>query len=112
MTAKRTGQEQGRRSGEGGRGQGRPRHGGGGGRGPRGGRSYRRRSCYFCETQELIDYKNPQLLRRFTVDTGRIQARRKSMVCAKHQRKLAQAIKRARYLGLLPFVMRRQLHGS
>jgi small subunit ribosomal protein S18 len=74
-----------------------------------GGRGFRRRGCYFCETKEPIDYKNPQLLRRFIADTGRIDARRKSMVCAKHQRSLARAIKRARYLGLLPFVIRRRL---
>ena len=60
-----------------GAGPGRARFGrpgrGGPGRGPRrGGRSYRRRSCYFCETKEPIDYKNTQVLRRFTGDTGRI----------------------------------------
>lgn len=86
---------------------------GGGGRGPRrGGRSYRRRSCYFCETKELIDYKNTQILRRFTGDTGRIESRRKTSTCASHQRQLATAIKRARYLALLPFVVRRRLHGT
>ncbi len=99
-----------------GAGPGRARFGrpgrGGPGRGPRrGGRSYRRRSCYFCETKEPIDYKNTQVLRRFTGDTGRIEARRKTSTCAKHQRRLATAIKRARYLALLPFVVRRRLHG-
>ncbi len=100
------------RPGRGGPGRGGPGRGGPG-RGPRrGGRSYRRRSCFFCETKEPIDYKNTQILRRFTGDTGRIESRRKTSTCAKHQRQLATAIKRARYLALLPFVVRRRLHGT
>jgi len=80
-----------------------------GGRG--GGRPYRRRGCYFCETKEAIDYKNVALLRRFVGDSGRIEARRKSMVCAKHQRRVSIAIKRARFLALLPYAVVRRIHG-
>ncbi|MCY3911830.1 MAG: 30S ribosomal protein S18 [Chloroflexi bacterium] len=87
--------------------------GGGGGRGGRsrrGGRGFRRRACYFCETREPIDFKNAQLLRRFIADSGRIETRRKTSTCARHQRELARAIKRARYLALLPYIVRRRLH--
>ena len=84
--------------------------GGGGGRPRRGGRGFRRRACFFCEAREPIDYKNAQLLRRFVGDSGRIDTRRKTSTCARHQRELARAIKRARYLALLPFVVRRRLN--
>jgi small subunit ribosomal protein S18 len=50
-----------------------------------------------------IDYKDPVLLRRFISDRGKIVPRRVSGVCAKNQRKLSLAIKRARNLALLPF---------
>ena len=61
--------------------------------------------CYFClNTLADIDYKNNQLLQRYTSSYGKIVPRRRSGVCAKHQRRLAQAIKRARFLALLPYV--------
>lgn len=99
--------------GGGSRGGGGPRGGGGGGRGRgRGrGRGFRRRGDYFKQTGEPIDYKNSQLLRRFIADSGRIESRRKTGITAKNQRKLAIAIKRARYLGLLPYIVRRRLRG-
>jgi small subunit ribosomal protein S18 len=50
-----------------------------------------------------IDYKDADFLRRFLTDRGKIKARRKTGVCARHQRQLAVAIKRARHLALLPF---------
>lgn len=63
--------------------------------------------CYFCVNNQLdIDYKDSQLLRRFTSSYGKIAPRRKSGVCATHQRKLAMAIKRARVMALLAFVVR------
>jgi len=66
--------------------------------------SSRRRSCFFCrEKIKEIDYKDADFLRRFLTDRGKIKARRKSAVCARHQRQLAVAIKRARHLALLPF---------
>jgi small subunit ribosomal protein S18 len=50
-----------------------------------------------------VDYKNVSFLRRFISDRARIETRRKSSACAKHQRLLATAIKRARHLALLPY---------
>jgi small subunit ribosomal protein S18 len=51
----------------------------------------------------FVDYKNVSFLRRFVSDRGRIETRRKTSACAKHQRALASAIKRARHLALLPY---------
>ncbi|PIT90455.1 MAG: 30S ribosomal protein S18 [Candidatus Komeilibacteria bacterium CG10_big_fil_rev_8_21_14_0_10_41_13] len=63
--------------------------------------------CYFCiNGLREIDYKNWQQLQRFTSSYGKIVPRRRSGVCLKHQRKLSQAIKRARFLALLPFTSR------
>jgi small subunit ribosomal protein S18 len=63
-----------------------------------------RRACVMCvEKMTSIDYKDFSFLRRFLSDRGRIESRRKSGTCAKHQRALAQAIKRARHLALLPY---------
>ncbi len=65
----------------------------------------KRRTCRFCDNKEIyIDYKNEKKLQRFIAEQGRIIPRRISGTCAKHQRELVQAIKRARHLGLLPFV--------
>jgi small subunit ribosomal protein S18 len=50
-----------------------------------------------------IDYKQVEVLRRFVTDDGKIRPRRQTGTCAKHQRALAQAIKRARHIALLPF---------
>lgn len=59
----------------------------------------------FCvERIKEIDYKDFERLRRFVTDRGKIEPRRKSGVCAKHQRALSNAIKRARHLALLPYV--------
>ena len=65
------------------------------------------KQCFFC-SQNLkdVDYKEIELLQRFVSGQGKIIDPRYSGICAKHQRKVAQAIKRARYLGLLPFVSR------
>ncbi len=63
------------------------------------------RHCLFCINQvKAIDYKDAEALRRYTSSYGKIVPRRRSGVCAKHQRMLAQAIKRARHMALLPFV--------
>ena len=81
--------------------QGGPRPGGR----PRGRYAPRRRVCAFCvEHVKLIDYKDYERLRRYVSDRGKIEPRRKSGVCAKHQRALSNAIKRARHLALLPYV--------
>ncbi|HIE56787.1 MAG TPA: 30S ribosomal protein S18 [Anaerolineales bacterium] len=85
---------------------------GGGQRGGRGRRGYagrrsyysRPRTCTFCDDKsQKIDYKNHELLRRFIHEDGKIRPRRQTGTCAKHQRKLASAIKRSRHLALLPF---------
>jgi small subunit ribosomal protein S18 len=65
----------------------------------------KRRFCSFCADKvEEIDYKDPVKLRRHIFGGGKIEPRRKSGTCAKHQRALAVAIKRARHLALLPYV--------
>jgi small subunit ribosomal protein S18 len=63
------------------------------------------KNCYFCTNNiKEISHTDAETLRRFTDPQAKIIAAKKSGVCAKHQRKLAKAIKRARILGLLPFV--------
>ena len=88
-----------------------PRDGGrdgedGGRGGPRGGRKgfFRKKVCKFCTNKLRIDYKDPDTLRRFVTERGKILPRRITGSCAKHQRALAIAIKRARALAFLPFV--------
>ncbi len=66
---------------------------------------HRRKVCRFCADKALnIDYKEPKTLRNFTTERGKIIPRRISGTCAKHQRKLTLAIKRARTIALLPYV--------
>jgi small subunit ribosomal protein S18 len=61
--------------------------------------------CYFCvNSVDYLDYKDWQSLKRFTSSYGKIVPKRRSGVCSKHQRKISQAIKRARFMALLPFV--------
>lgn len=82
-----------------GRGRARPT-----GRGQRWGGSRRGKVCAFCvDKVSVIDYKGVSLLRGFVTEHGKIKARRKTGTCAKHQRRLALAIKRARHLALLPY---------
>ena len=65
----------------------------------------KRRSCRFCDNQDIyIDYKDDKRLMRFVSEQGKIIPKRITGTCAKHQRQLVQAIKRARHLALLPFV--------
>lgn len=77
------------------------------GRPPRrpGGRRYfpRRKVCYFSAEHKTPDYKDVTVLRRFISEWGKIEGRRKTGTRAPHQRKLATAIKRARFLALLPY---------
>jgi small subunit ribosomal protein S18 len=66
---------------------------------------HRRKVCRFCADRGLtIDYKEPRTLRNFTTERGKIIPRRISGACAKHQRKITLAIKRARMIALLPYV--------
>src|SRR6267154_1368164 len=88
---------------EGGPGGGGP--GGPGGR-PRGKRQYFRKKkvCKFCvEKMDFIDYKRADILSQFVQERGKILPRRMTGVCARHQRWLGVAIKRARNIALLPF---------
>ncbi len=65
----------------------------------------RRKICSFCKDKGVsIDYKDMLRLRQYISDRGKIEPRRKTGTCAKHQRLLATAVKRARYLALLPYV--------
>jgi small subunit ribosomal protein S18 len=64
----------------------------------------KKKVCRFCTQKAKIDYKDPDTLRRFTTERGKILPRRITGTCLKHQRKLALEIKRARAICLLPFV--------
>lgn len=65
----------------------------------------RRKICKFCKERiEFIDYKDDKRLRRFITDRGKIIPRRVSGTCARHQRQLTTAIKKARYMALLPYI--------
>jgi small subunit ribosomal protein S18 len=78
------------------------RRGGGGGGGGRFGA--RRRGCEFCiDKIEEPDYKDVNMLRRYITDRGTLEPRRKVGTCAKHQRRVALAVKRARVIALLPY---------
>ncbi|MGI6772710.1 MAG: 30S ribosomal protein S18 [Clostridiales bacterium] len=69
-----------------------------------GNRKGRRKVCTFCvEKAEFIDYKDVAKLRRFVSERAKILPRRTTGTCAKHQRELTTAIKRARHLALLPY---------
>ena len=88
-------------------GGGRPGGGGGGRPGgrPRGRFVRRRKVCAFCaEHVTHIDYKEIDKIRRFVSERAKIEPRRRTGVCAKHQRALRTAIQRARQIALVPFV--------
>ena len=73
--------------------------------GGRGGRKGRRKVCQFCVDKiDSIDYKDVARLRRFMSERAKILPRRVTGTCARHQRELTVAIKRARHLALLPFI--------
>ena len=70
----------------------------------RGKKFFRKKVCRFCANKAKIDYKDADGLKRFTTERGKILPRRITGTCAKHQREVALAIKRARAICLLPFV--------
>ncbi len=75
--------------------------------GPRKGKGFfRKKVCRFCTQNVKIDYKDADLLRRYTTERGKILPRRITGTCSKHQRMLAVNIKRARALALLPYVVK------
>lgn len=76
------------------------------GSGPSGGRRFysRPRVCQFCTDHSVvINYKQVELLRRYIQEDGKIRPRRQTGTCAKHQRAVAQAVKQARHIALLPY---------
>jgi small subunit ribosomal protein S18 len=63
------------------------------------------KTCPVCESGvRVVDYKDDRSLSRFTTERGKILPSRLSGMCSRHQRQLSEAIKRARYLALLPFI--------
>ena len=67
-------------------------------------RIHRRKVCAFCQNKvDTIDYKDIATLKKYVTEKGKILPRRMTGVCAKHQRVLANAVKRARIVDLLPF---------
>jgi small subunit ribosomal protein S18 len=77
-----------------------------GGRGPRRWGPPRRKVCRFCVDRVIdIDYKNTTILRNFITERGKMISARSAGNCAKHQRMLTEAIKRARNIALLPYLV-------
>ena len=65
----------------------------------------RRKSCFFCKDKvDEVDYKNINQLRRYISEKGKIRSRRITGACRRHQVQVAQAVKRAREMALLPYV--------
>jgi small subunit ribosomal protein S18 len=60
--------------------------------------------CYFCKEKKVPAYADVTVLHKFVTDRGKIVARTRSGLCAKHQRGLTSSVKHARHLALLPFV--------
>lgn len=70
----------------------------------RGGGRRRKKVCVFCGKDNVIDYKDVNKLKRYVSERGKILPRRITGNCAKHQRALTVAIKRARHVALMPYV--------
>lgn len=71
----------------------------------RGGFGFQRKVCRFCSDKvQGIDYKDLERIGRYVTDRGKILPSRLTGTCARHQRRLTQAIKRARFMALLPYV--------
>ncbi|MBI2589606.1 30S ribosomal protein S18 [Candidatus Berkelbacteria bacterium] len=65
------------------------------------------RSCAFCKKKiDWIDYKDAGLLRRYLGTWSKLKSAKDTSTCARHQRRLAEAVKRARYLAILPYTTR------
>lgn len=65
------------------------------------------KQCFFCTSnrKRFVDYKDAETLRRFMAASMKVMPRRRSNLCASHQRDLANAVKRARFLGLVPYTL-------
>ncbi len=70
----------------------------------KGGMRRRKKVCVFCGKDNVIDYKDTAKLKKFVSESGKIRPRRITGTCAKHQRALTVAIKRARHVALMPYV--------
>jgi len=64
------------------------------------------RNCQFCNNKIEPNYKDTTVLAKYMTERGKILGRTRTGVCSKHQRRVEQAIKRARHLALLPFIVR------
>lgn len=64
------------------------------------------RTCYFCDKKLTPSFKDPETLSKFLSERGKIVPRIRAGLCAKHQKNVTKAIKHARHLALLPFVVR------
>lgn len=72
-----------------------------------------KKQCRFCSTNtQWVDYKDPAFLRSFVSMQAKMYPRQKTGTCAKHQRMLAECIKRARYMAFLPYTIDRKQHFS
>lgn len=66
----------------------------------------RRKFCQFCKDKaEYIDYKDTQMLRKYVTDRGKIKPRRVTGACTQHQRDIANVVKRAREMALMPYAV-------
>jgi small subunit ribosomal protein S18 len=65
----------------------------------------KKRPCFFCVEKKVLDYKDIGFVRRFITDRGKIAPRRMTNCCALHQRMVARAVKRAREIGLAPYMV-------
>ena len=70
----------------------------------KGGMRRRKKVCVFCGKDNVIDYKDTAKLKKYVAERGKILPRRITGTCAKHQRALTVAIKRARHVALMPYV--------
>jgi len=67
---------------------------------------YKKRHCKFCASKDvIIDYKGTEVLKHYISETGKIEPRRQTGTCAKHQRRVSCEIKKARQMSLLPYVI-------
>ena len=67
-------------------------------------RKARKKVCVMCSNKDFVlDYKNPEQLKKFINEKGKILPRRATGACAKHQRDITQAVKRARHIAVLPY---------
>ena len=67
-------------------------------------RKARKKVCIMCSNKDFVlDYKNPEQLKKFINEKGKILPRRATGACAKHQRDITQAVKRARHIAVLPY---------